>query len=246
MIVHSYTAIHYGVDYVGWALKSVIDNVDVAHIIYTPSPSHGHQADVECPESRDDIWKVTDIGTNKIRRYEMSYGNEGQQRDWAVAQCVRAKAELILVVDCDEIWQPDILKEALDHVWQQNSARNWLINFTHLWRSFNHCCRDENWPVRIIDLRHSEGIGYIPKELGEIYHFGYAVRGSLMQYKWLIHGHKDELRSNWFEEKWNSQVLPVDCHPANERGFWNAQLFDKRRLPEFMREHPFYSLERIE
>jgi len=110
---------------------------------------------------------------------------------------------LVLVLDYDEVWPIETLSAVLNHVYQANSARNWLLNFSaHFWRSFSWACHDENWPVRIIDTRHDKGIGYIPTELGPVYHFGYCVSDAIMRYKWQCHGHKDELRPNWFEEKW--------------------------------------------
>lgn len=246
MNVHSYSVVHYGKDFLSYALKSVIDSVEQAHVIYTPHPSHGHSTSVPCPETKEDIWAASDIGSDKIRRYELkNIYNEGPQRDRAVGICQSAGAEMILVVDCDEVWHEDVLQAALNYAWFENKARNWLINFTHFWRSFNFVCRDQGWPVRIIDLRHKDGIGYIPKEFGEIWHFGYAVRDEIMAYKWRIHGHKQELRPDWFETRWNVWPPPQDCHPTNERGFWNPVPFEKEKLPAIMREHPFYNLERI-
>jgi hypothetical protein len=120
-----------------------------------------------------------------------------------------------------------------------------LINFVHFWRSFDYICRDNNWPVRIIDLRHNDGVGYIPKELGDIYHFGYATTDEIMQYKWQIHGHKNELRPDWWQ-KWDAGINATDCHPTNADNWWMPELFYKQTLPELMRSHPFYDLGQIE
>lgn len=247
MKIHAYMVAHYGIDYIPYALRSVINHVELAHVIYTPHPSHGHQTQARCPETKEQIWSSTEIGSDKIRRYELSnVFYEGPQRDNAVNICRAAGAEMILVVDCDEIWKDEVLSAALHYAWHENKARNWLINFTHLWRSFNWVCRDEGWPVRIIDLRHTQGLGYIPKEFGEIYHFGYAIRDELLRYKLQIHGHKDEMRPDWLETRWSVWPPPPDCHPTNERGFWNPEPFDKERLPELMKSHPFWNLERID
>lgn len=243
----AYCIAHYGKDYLPYVLHSVINYVHQVNIFYTPHPSHGHQTTVQCPETKEEIWTASDIGFPNIRRYELkNIFYEGQQRDYAVNICKQEGADLILVVDCDEIWPPDVLTKALDYVWQENKARNWLINFTHLWRSFNWVCRDQGWPVRILDMRHNGDIGYVPKEFGDIYHFGYAVPDSIMRYKWLIHGHKDELRPGWFENKWLQWPPPNDCHPTNEKGFWNPEPFNKELLPEIMKSHPFYNLDKVE
>lgn len=249
MKVHSYTIVHYGQDYIGWAIRSVYPLVEQAHVLYTPTPSHGHGTNTPPIESDSDILlaMIEADPDKKAHWYEVwNTRQEGQHRDLAVSTCQRAGADLVVVLDCDEVWPAETLRAALDFVWSQNTARNWLINFTHLWRSFNWCCRDDAWPVRILDLRHTEGTGYVPRELGPSYHFGYAVTDRVMRYKWEIHGHKNELRPGWFAEKWAAWPPPPDCHPANERGYWNPEPFDKEQLPEFMRAHPFYPLERIE
>lgn len=244
----AYSIIHYGADFLPYALRSIIDHVDEAIVLYTPHPSHGHSTTAQCPETKEEIWAASDIGSPKIRRYELkNIFYEGQQRDHAVELCRQAGADMILVVDCDEVWPAEVLSRALEYAWAENKARNWLINFVHIWRSFNYCCRDQGWPVRIIDLRHPmKTTAYIPKEFGDIYHFGYCIRNSIMAYKLLIHGHKYELRPGWFENRWLIWPPPPDCHPTNSEGFWNPEPFDKEQLPPLMREHPFWNLERVE
>lgn len=243
MKVVSYTIILYGADYVDYALRSVQSNVDQSNIIYTPHPSHGHTTNQPLVETFNDIQSAVSVSANW---YESTARYEGQQRDLAVQQCINDGADLILVLDYDEIWHADMLAQALEYVWKQNNNRNWLINFTHLWRSFSYCCRDEGRPVRIIDTRHRTGTGYIPKEFGEIYHFGYAITDKVMQYKWEIHGHKNEIRPNWMNEKWLGWYPGIgDVHPTNAKGFWNPEPFDKTTLPALMKSHPFYELDII-
>ena len=249
MNVQSYTILHYGADYVGYALRSIYDHVSKAHIIYTPHPTHGHDTDAQPPETRDQLLAAVLAydPDNKIKWHEVRHvTQEHQHRNLAVDTVRQARADMLLVVDCDEVWDGGTLARVLDYVWKQDSARDWLVNFTSLWRSFGWVCRDDLWPVRVIDFRHGSGIQYVPRELGEIYHFGYAVRDSLMRYKWRIHGHKAELRDDWFENRWDIWPPPDDCHPTNDRGFWNPEPFDRAWLPALMREHPFYELERIE
>ncbi len=248
MKVHSLTILHYGKDYLSYALRSVYHSVDRLNIFYTPEPSHGHATNLAPPETKTQLMKAAFAydPDDKVKWYDMlSVTHEGKQRDLALERCQENGAELVVVVDYDEIWHRRELKSALVNAWESN-FRNHLINMMHFWRSFNWVCYDDGWPVRIIDLRASnKAVSYIPRETAQVYHFGYAVRDAIMKYKWQIHGHKNELRSDWLNEIW-ADVRKDDIHPTNEKEFWNAYMFDKSELPEFMREHPFYNLEIID
>lgn len=249
MKIHSYTVIHYGADYISYALRSIYDHVEQAHIIYTPHPSHGHQTNQPPIETKEEIQAAALAydPDSKIRWYDIKGAyHEGQHRDTAVKICKDAGAEMILVVDYDEVWPQSTLNAALSYSQHENRVRNWLINFTHLWKSFDYACYDQGWPVRILDLRHNDGIAYIPKTFGEVYHFGYAIRDEVMRYKISIHGHKNEMRQGWLDNQWAAWPPAEDCHPTNEEDFWTPVEVDKLELPLIMREHPYYDLERIE
>ena len=249
MRVHSLTILHYGKDYLPYAIKSVYDNVDKAHVFYTPTPSHGHSTDILPIETKEQLLQAAYAydPADKVRWYDMLHvRHEGIQRDTALDIVKADGADMIVVLDCDEVWPAGLAHEFIHVASQSNTVRNWLVNMTHFWRSFNWACNDQGWPVRIIDLRHDNGVAYLPQESGKIFHFGYAIRDKVMRYKWQIHGHKNELRQNWFDDKWSQWPPPNDCHPTNDKGFWIPEPFDKGKLPDFMRIHPFYNLERID
>jgi len=247
MSIHSLTILHYGKDYISYALRSIYHEIDQAHIFYTPTASHGHSTDLPPIDTKEELQQAVYSydPDNKIKWYDMiGVTHEGPQRDMALQTVQAAGADLVLVQDYDEIWPNAVLKNSLTFA-QTSNVRNNLINMVHFWRSFDLICRDQGWPVRIINLMQANNeVAYIPHE--PVYHFGYAVTSQTMAYKWQIHGHKNELRLNWFEDKWYKWPAPDDCHPTNDQDFWTPELFDKTQLPEFMRQHPFYDLEKIE
>ncbi len=262
MQIHSLTILHYGADYLNYALKSVYPHIDKAHVFYTSTPSHGHSTSIPPVESRDALMREAfradayesfkGNGKGKVIWHDLpTITHEGPQRDFALQQVRKAGADMVVVVDCDEIWPDGLLPTFINYA-RANKARNHLVNMMHFWRSFNWACQDQGWPVRIIDLREDEAmVNYIPADLGRVLHFGYAVRDRVMRYKWLIHGHKNELRPEWFMTKWAAWPPVDDCHPTNGRNddgepFWTPKPFDKATLPEFMREHRFYGADRIE
>lgn len=247
MNIQSYTILHYGKDYLSYALRSVYHSVDRLNIFYTPDPSHGHTTNVNPPETKEELMKAAFAydPDSKIKWYDMLVvTNEGKQRDLALQTCQDNGAELVVVVDYDEIWHKEQLELALVNAWE-STFRNHFVNMIHFWRSFDWACRDDNWPVRIIDLRApNKAINYIPREVAQVFHFGYAVRDEIMRYKWEIHGHKNELKPDWLDKTWAYAKLK-NCHPTNDN-FWNADVFDKRKLPELMWNHPFWNLEIID
>jgi len=176
----------------------------------------------------------------KWHKPERLWKKEGDHRDYALSLC---SGDLVLVVDCDEVWHPPVLEKALKMAWD-GSVRDWLINFTTPWRSFNFVCRDNLWPIRIIDRRH-EGTAYLPKETGEIFHFGYCTTEKILNYKMKVHGHLNQWRPGWYEEKWSAWPPVDDCHPTDV-GIWHPESYDRMKLPKIMRGHKFWDLARIE
>ena len=75
-------------------------------------------------------------------------------------------------------------------------------------------------------------------------HFGYAQPTKYIEYKLLVSGHRPEFRRDWFAEKWlkNGQY---DLHPVVHPNHWMPVDFDKSKLPEILKSHPFYSIEII-
>ena len=252
MEIHTLTILHYGADYLSYALRSVYHSVDQLHIFYTPTPSHGHSTNVPPIETKEELQAAayTYDPDDKIRWHDViGATQEGDHRDLALKTVEAAGAEIVLVVDYDEIWPADTLTLFLSDIWERGAARNNLVNMIHFWRSFNWACEDNGWPVRIIDLRFDKGTKYLSAD--RVFHFGYAITDKVMRYKWQIHGHKNELQPDWFVNKWQVWPPPDNCHPTNGRNekgeaFWSPEPFNKERLPEFMRTHPFYSLEKIE
>jgi hypothetical protein len=253
MRVHSLTILHYGKDYLSYALRSVYHSVDQLHVFYTSTPSHGHSTNVPPIETKEELMSAAYAydPDDKVKWYDMAgVTQEGQQRDMALKTVEAAGAEIVVVVDCDEVWPTELVNKAVGEI-KYYRARYYLVNMIHCWRSFNWAICDNGWPVRLIDLKQDNHTAYIDQNVGRVFHFGYAITNRVMRYKWQIHGHKGELRPNWFNDKWSRWPPPDNCHPTNGRNeagepFWTPRMFDKLKLPEFMRDHPFWGMDKIE
>lgn len=249
----AYTALHYGRDYLGSAIRSVVDAVEEYHVIYTPIGSHGHRTDVLCPESRDELYAIAwDTAGRKLHWHEDVFAYEGQQRE-AIHQYA-PEADIILVVDADEVWGEGLAEFAIhSYGYPMQPARRLRLPMIHYWRSFQRgILHDPAYPERVI----------FPKIVGEvmttrsgsrpdltnIHHFGYAQRPEIVEYKQHVHGHKGEWRRDvdWFHDKFMANAQ-TDCHPVGS-DYWNPEPVDPFALglPDWMRQHPYASMEVIE
>lgn len=249
MKVIAYTALHYGRDYLAWAIRSVIDAIDEYHVLYTSEGSHGHRNGARCPETRDELYAIAQQAAgSKLRWHDGIWAYEGQQRD-SIFQYA-PDADVILVLDADEIWPQALVETIVSLPAKYAPVRTLRPQMIHFWRSFSRCVlHDPAWPERVIYPKATPvatgtfGVSFT----GKIAHFGYAQRPEIIEYKLKVHGHKNEFRQDvdWFQDVFMAN-RQTDCHPVGSE-FWNPEPVDPvDYLPDWMAEHPYYELEVIE
>lgn len=264
-----FCALHYGKDYLAYAIRSVIDAVDEMHFAYTPVGSHGHRSERACPESREELYEIArQASGGKFHWHEGTWGYEGQQRD--SIHTYAPDADAIIVVDADELYPAEFNFRGYCE-WGAKTDVNSRIRLpmVHAWRSFHRwVLHDPAMPERIIfpkSKQNSTGVLYPTR--GDIYrgtkgaeyrysdmphvplfHFGYAQRPEIVEYKQHTHGHKAEWRRDidWFQDRFMANAQH-DCHPVGSE-YWNPEPVDPFALglPEFMRSHPYAGMEVIE
>ncbi len=240
----SYTALLYGLDYLEYAIRSVIDAVDEHHIIYSPVGAHGHRTPVPCPESRDELYAAAERGAgSKLRWHDAGeFAYEGQQRD-SILQYA-PDADVILVVDADEILEDGMAQEAIDFALTAN-VRRIRLPFLHLWRSFHRgFAHDPAYPDRVICPKVADGETTMPTNK-RVWHAGYAQRPEIVAYKTLTHGHRGEFRR---DVDWLNDVFlanrQYDCHIVGSDA-WNCEDIDQSTLPTPLKDHPYRFMEVI-
>jgi len=249
MKVAAYIALHYGADYLGYAIRSVIDQVDRLIVLYTPVPSYGYNNSMTCPDNRSELKDIAGSeARNKLVWIDIRKGfREGDHRNQAFEYC--RNFDILAVVDADEVWEPNAFGEALRYVFNSKSGSFGAHHsgWYHFWRSFNEYCQDGFCPIRFHNLRMNRNIEDINCP-SKIYHFGYAQPRDIMQYKWAIHGHQDELIAGWFNNVYFGYQKGVTkgLHPVSMQIWHETKDFDRNTLPDFMHEHPFFNLEKIE
>lgn len=239
----AYTALLYGKCYLASAIRSVLDYVDEYHVLYSPIGAHGHRTNVPCPDTREELLEIALMAGSKLRWHDGEWPYEGAQRE-AILQ-VAGDADVILPVDYDEVWQAGLVEEAIA-AGLSGKARGWRVPFRHYWRSFHRCfLHDPAWPVRIIAPKIASGEATLSTDKA-VNHLGYAIPPSLMRWKWLVHGHHNELRRDcdWFTDVYEAN-RQTDCHPVGSDAWNTEQVNYLDYMPAWMAQHPFASMEVI-
>jgi glycosyltransferase involved in cell wall biosynthesis len=241
MKVMAYYPVHYGAEYFNASIKSIDEQVDKILILYTPKPSYGHGTEKQCPETEDELKEIAFRSSDKIEWVTVDAGNEGNHRSLAFTNA--SEYDIMLTLDTDEVWEPTSLERCIQEAYDGEAWRRNISGFIHFWKSFNWACQDGFEPARIFNLKRKNNLE-VPIN-GTIYHFGYAQSKKIMDYKFDIHGHKNELKEGWLENTYYGwEPGKLDLHPTC--GVWpEAKLFDKNTLPDILKSHPNFNKEII-
>ncbi len=235
-MIIGYTMLHYGTDYLYAALRSLAPYVDKHLILYSATPTFGSQTDLACPDSRDELYAIAEL----VLGDKLIWRDDLPQRHETVMQLL-PEAELILVTDADEVWQPKLVANTLRAFRSGRlTAARYHVPMVHHWRSFGYICRDNQWPIRIA-LPSNQGEKEETMLWGDyIHHFGYARTLADTRYKIETSAHKHEWRPEWWDEMFTAFPKRLtDLHPV-VKNLWNAEAYDLANLPDFMRAHAWY------
>ncbi len=253
--VIAYCCLHYGLPYLEWSIRSVIDHVDKFYVLYSPHGSHnGNRGTLPPIDSEADLQAAARRGAgDKLVWIRGDWTHEGQQRD--SIHLLAPDADVILVVDSDEVWGEGLAELTVSAALSM-TARRWRPNMIHYWRSFYRAVlHDPALPIRAIvpnapDTEREIGgpVDYQKHTKPYINHFGYALPPEYIAYKWGgIHGHQAELRKDvdWFANKYLANAQ-TDTHPVGSE-YWNPERVDPLSyMPRWMQEHPYYHMQVIE
>lgn len=264
MKIVAYTPLLYGVEWLSYAIRSVIDAVDEYHVLYSPLGAHHGKMAVALPEGENAraLYAIAREAAGKKLIWHTfgGWNSEGEQRD-TIYKIVH-DAGRILVLDYDEIWTPGLAEAVIGASLTRPDVREWRVPMVHLWRGLDRAIlHDPAYPVRLInptapsgksDTFDAEAHDAAKRELltrtteyvrdfhSRIVHAGYAISPELMRAKWTTHGHLNELRRDidWFTERYENPAAVRDLHPVGSE-YWNAEPIDiMQYAPMFLMEHP--------
>lgn len=233
----TWTAIcHYGVTYLREVVAACDPLVDKIIVLYAPSGSQGHHANIPCPESEAELRACFDSVAYKLTWHRGDYANEGQHR--GAGYEMAAGSDLILQHDCDEILDTGEWQRAIRQAYDGTAKHNEIRGFRHYWRCFNYANIDPWMPMRIIK---PSGSGTAGME-ATVHHMSYAMPSEIVKYKIEVSGHRQEIRPRWFDDifmKWPERK--TDLHPC-VFDWWAVQPVDP---PDCLRAHPNFGKEVI-
>lgn len=246
-----YTALLYGSDFLGYAIRSIIDYIDEYHVIYSPMGAHGSYTAVPCPDSRADLYDIaTRAAGDKLRWHDAGpFRHEGEQRD-SIHEYA-PDADVILVLDADEIWPRKLAHDVIDfhnRFYPSDAVHRLRLPMIHFWRSFHKAVlHDPAYPERVIYPKYAgKGTATFSSHDMPIAHMGYAQRSEIVRFKLLTHGHRGEFRRDvdWFNDVFMAN-RQTDCHPVGSE-YWNPETVDPLKyMPSFMSEHPYFKMDVI-
>lgn len=231
----------YGKEYLKESLESVVNHVDKFVVLYTNIPSYGFSTTIKCPDTEEELRAIAEaVLGDKLVWHRGGWGQEGAHR----GEILRYSGgyDGILAIDADEVYEQESLTKAIQLAMESKHIYAGFGGYVNFWRSFNHACYDGYTPVRFTNLHRERdsGMGVVPCT---VYHFSCAQSKTIMDFKYEIHGHKNELRENWLNGIFYGEQM-IDVHPTSF-GVWNATPFDKNTLPELLKNHPNFNKERI-
>lgn len=240
------TVLHYGADYLKYAIGSVIDYVDEHYVIYSAQGSHGHRTNEVCPDTREQLAALAiEAAGSKLRWYEGEFANEGAQREYI--HMLAPDADCIIVVDSDEVYSEGLINDIQEYIHFGHTVglKSLRLPFWHYWRSFKRgFMHDPAYPERVIFKSAIDMKMTLPSNHA-VHHFGYAQRADIVRYKQLTHGHKAEWRKDvdWFNNVFMAN-RQYDCHPVGSDA-WNCEDMDASKLPAILANHPYKEMDVI-
>lgn len=252
----AFFSVHFGSEYLAWAVKALEPVVDEVHVLYAPKPSYGFAVtDAVNPDTEDHLRAQAERfmpRQSKLCWHRIEAHSESEHKNNAYRIGDLRGADVAFVMDADEVWPTESAFMAADYVRSVRGARRWLCDFNHFFITFDWVVRDAFRPVRMIDLRvTNESDAHLPRRVQDplkIQHFSLVQSLKTQRYKRTCHSHSPELLENcpnWVDDvwcKWQPGFEHPFLHPVM-RDFWAPAPTPpevREWLSVFMPDHPYY------
>jgi hypothetical protein len=260
MKVLGYIMLHYGKEYLAYALNPLCEVCDKVIILYSLVPTHNNGSGQLNPDTRDELKAIANK-FEKVEWIDITANNESDHRGKIFYYT--SGYDVLVNADYDEVWEVEDLKRAVKEVYNSPYRAHGIDGYVTFWRSFRYEVTtnkqlnekgeyeynkpaDEFLPVRLWHLR-EKNTDKQPTIKAKIYHFGYAIKRRTMMYKKTIHGHKDDWSSGW-DNKWHSwhpSITEGSFHPCSRTVWLKIEPFNRNELPLELHKHVYFNKEII-
>lgn len=237
--VIAYIPLFYGSEFLKEAIQSVAPFVDKIIVFYTDKPSYGFGTEITCPDSEETLRNIAESASDKIEWIKGRWSTEGEHREEILKYA--DGYDIIMTFDADEVFCQEDLPKALETVYF-GTARYWGVQgYINFWKTFDWEVIDFFRPIRFINLLNTWGEAEVHQT---VYHFSCCQSDTTMNFKYEVHGHKNEIDGNWLRDKyyaWTPENRVRYLHPASITVWGDAIEFDKTALPDVLKNHPSYN-----
>lgn len=238
--VIAYIPLFYGSCYLKEAIQSVAPFVDKIMVFYTDRPSYGFGTEITCPDTEEKLRNIAESESDKIQWVKGQWSTEGEHREEILKYS--NGYDVILTFDADEVFNQDDLPVALENV-SRGTSRYWGVEgYINFWKTFDWEVKDFFRPIRFINLK--EG-NFGQSEVHQtIYHFSCCQSDEIMNFKYEVHGHKNEISCDWLRDKyyaWTPENKITFLHPSSQQVWGDAFAYDKTQLPQSLKNHANYN-----
>jgi len=241
MKVLGYIMLHYGIEYLEYALTPLVIACDKVIILYSMNPTHNGKDGYVNTDHREKLMAIANKFNNVQWIDVFDIHGEGQHRN-EIFKYTNGY-DVLVNADYDEVWDLADLQRAIKETYASPYRNHGIDGFIHFWRSFGYVLHPD-WfrPVRLVHLR-EKNTDKQPDIKAKIYHFGYAIKRRKMEYKMSIHGHRAEWDKNWLRTwvRWQPNNTEGKFHPCSDRVWKEIKQFDRTKLPKFLYKHPYFT-----
>jgi GT2 family glycosyltransferase/Flp pilus assembly protein TadD/predicted SAM-dependent methyltransferase/predicted O-methyltransferase YrrM len=235
-----------------WLKESVASVYDACTAIYflvADKPWHGDITDnsntLHCIGGLSDPDK-------KIHVIKGSWDGETNQRNAGLDILRDEGIAYCFVVDADEIYDPEELKQMMLYASQQASVACWHMTWDTYWKSYMYVVspREPFKPVVFVKVTEArfteyrsvgtESHGFIPAEVGYCHHMSYARSNEQILKKITTFSHAKEVRENWFEKvwmNWRPDNAITNIHPTHPASYERAVRQPLISLPPILKDY---------
>lgn len=190
---------------------------------------------------------------DRIHIIRGNWESETDQRNDGLSILREAGYEYCLIIDTDEIYSQQHLRQMIRHIRENPSVVVWQATFFAYWKSLQYridppesylptvFVKPEGASFSHYRLTTGEPRGVIPPDIGVCHHLSYARSDDEIYRKITTFSHVDEMQPDWFDRVWkgwdnNHDMLNI--HPTHPYAYLRAIKVEREELPEALQ--PLY------